>query len=74
MGEWDHSEMLFLTLPLVGHKGCNLIVRCVTLGGRPPGGVILNVSQRSVLAHGFGTLPHQAKIWFITRCPQISGS
>ena len=43
-------------------------------GGRPPRGVILNVSQRSVRAHGFGTLPHQAEIWFITRCPQLSGA
>ena len=72
MGEWEHSEMLFLTLPRVGPIGSSYDVSL--LGGWPPRGVILNVSRRSVRAHGFGTLPHQAEIWFITWCPQICGT
>ena len=29
MREWDHSEMLVLTLTLVGHEWCSLVIRCL---------------------------------------------
>ena len=66
--------MLYPSLPQVGHEMCDVLSCVCYSGGQPPRGVILNISQRSVLAHCFGTLPHQAEIWFITRCPQLSGA
>ena len=36
MEDWEHSEMLFLTLPLVDPKECSLPIWCANLGGLPP--------------------------------------
>ena len=74
MEEWEHSEMLYPSLPQVGHELCDLLSWVCYSGGPPPRGVILNVFRRPMLSHGFGTLPHQAEIWFITRCQQLSGA
>ena len=49
--------MLFLTLPLVGPVGSSY--KMFHARGRNLLG--------PVLAHGSGTLPHQAEIWFITQ-------
>ena len=73
VGQWEHSEMLFLTQPLVSSVESSCVIYHAQ-GARPPRGVIFNVPRRPVLAHSFGTLLHQAEIWFITRCPQICGS
>ena len=64
--------MLLFTLPLVSGVCCLLF--CVGIQRLPPRGIILNVSQWSVLAHNSGPIPYEARICFSTWCPQIMWS